>query len=586
MDAAEGSDSDWSDCTTPESSESPESEWTDDSSEGSDCDPDSCSSAADSDSDCSLSCAGSDGDSDEDDESSSGSESCRPYSGKKVQRLRDLIRSGKELAVSEDAPLDVPEDLRQDCPLLRLPGLVLRLVCRQLSGRDLVRLGLVSRGCRHVARHPAAWGHVRASCSPLLAVAPALRSLDVGYSWPPPFPLRLCTRRVREFTLDMEQEYTEDGEELDWAAVVRTLRHYKGHLQVVHLGCLKNVKFLHAIDRLHIKELYVGNCLVKVYPGSSKVVKTLSFWQETSSDVAIELLKACRSTLTTFKIDGFRQYKNEVACDGRVGRALRLCKKLMTASIPMWGKVSLLNDLPALRKLCIYDFGYNNHSDVKKVFASSPVAAQLDTLTLHMDYQDHRGLVKAVAAGCTALRTLRLMYKSTDSMGLSTQVNVARDLPAVLSPLKNLRHLTLSVARVPSPVFKALQCGILPDLEQLELKFCGVTAKGRGALRSLVAARPGLVSEYKVSRASLDEDGGWFSLGGRCKKAICAEGSDCDEDDPVDSDEEAEVEADDEEPIDFDGPIMKLAPDPFDAFMAMGDGEDTDDFEGTDDGDC
>ncbi|KAE8740129.1 hypothetical protein FOCC_FOCC014365 [Frankliniella occidentalis] len=152
-----------------------------------------------------------------------------------------------------------------------------------------------------------------------------------------------------------------------------------------------------------------------------------------------------------------------------------------------------------------------------------------------------------------------------------------------------MRHLTLSVARVPSPVFKALQCGILPDLEQLELKFCG----GRGALRSLVAARPGLVSEYKVSRASLDEDGGWFSLGGRCKKAICAEGSDCDEDDPVDSDEEAEVEADDEEPIDFDGPIMnvmerlmKLAPDPFDAFMAMGDGEDTDDFEGTDDGDC
>ena len=54
-------------------------------------------------------------------------------------------------------------------------------------------------------------------------------------------------------------------------------------LQVVRFGTLWSERVLDAIDGLGIKELYVGSRLAKTYPGSTKIVKKLSFWQEVSA---------------------------------------------------------------------------------------------------------------------------------------------------------------------------------------------------------------------------------------------------------------------------------------------------------------
>lgn len=55
--------------------------------------------------------------------------------------------------------------------------------------------------------------------------------------------------------------------------------------------------------------------------------------------MAARLVTVARDTLKSFKVDGFRIYKNDVACSSKVGRALRLCANLETANIPIWDQV-------------------------------------------------------------------------------------------------------------------------------------------------------------------------------------------------------------------------------------------------------
>lgn len=63
-----------------------------------------------------------------------------------------------------------------------------------------------------------------------------------------------------------------------------------------------DMKLLRFIDGLNIKELYVKDCLAKVYPKSSKVITHLEMGIEVSEDVLKDFLSNCRKTLVSFKV--------------------------------------------------------------------------------------------------------------------------------------------------------------------------------------------------------------------------------------------------------------------------------------------
>ncbi|XP_034246244.1 uncharacterized protein LOC117648115 [Thrips palmi] len=465
----------------------------------------------------------------------------------------------------------IPTDLTQDGHvLLTLPGHVLLLVCRQLRGKDLVRLGLVCRGLRVLARCPRVWRHVdwaEDDGQAVIRVAPALRSVSPCGTADALRLLRAGTPRVRVFELDHEEDgYTYDGNEIDQREVMRVLQHYKGNLQVVRLGTLWDLKVLDAIDALGVKELYVNGSLAKTYPGSSKVVKRLSFWREASGEVACRLVRAAKATLQSFHIDSFRLYKNHVACSPEVATELLRCSALRSASMPTY-KPSLLSGFPNMKKLCLYEFGLVDHAAVKRALQSAAGRRnrqKLERLTLCLGHLGHRGLVQEVAAGCPALRTLCLRYQamSDGTYQHDYQVDVARDLHAILAPLTELETLILEAARVPCSVFRGLERGALPELKRLELKYCGVTPKGKEAFAALKANRPDLAVVGVPRKACLDGGDGGFVLGfplgppeTRCRKGVCAEASDCEDadDDPAPSGGEEEEDEDvEEEEEDFE----------------------------------
>lgn len=414
---------------------------------------------------------------------------------------------------------------QQASPLLRLPPELQLAVLRHLGPRDLVRLGHVSRALRALVQDACAWRHAvypdpaedrwyrsthdrgdfddLAQCSGVgdpprmlrhlryttptcgvLRVAPALHTLRVLDRWPPVNLLRF-TKAVT--VLDLDLSLWNHGYNSD--KVARLLEHYRGHLQVVKLCTLTEVALLRAIDSLNVRELYVAGSLVRTYPGSSKVLTSLTVGSEVSEAVLVELLGAAQATLRSFKVKAGSDYEHNYWGYNRsslVPAALKNCTQLEEVSVPTWrgAHLALADAFPKLRALCLHDFGLS-HKLFADMLATSPAMRRLDTLALRLRF-GHRGLLQAVPRGCLNLRTLCLSLES------SPHVELCRDLLIILGALGDLQKLIISNGRVPSAFFAGLAEGGLPNLEVLELRHCGVTALGRQRLEALPQRRPDL----------------------------------------------------------------------------------------------
>ncbi|XP_034248048.1 uncharacterized protein LOC117649400 isoform X2 [Thrips palmi] len=454
---------------------------------------------------------------------------------------------------AEDNPI-VP----QDAPILALSVEVLLRICRRLPAMDLVRLGQTCRALRAVCRDPHAWSHVtwkggrssyygyggHARGAGVLKVAPALRAIHVGEDElnSPKVNLLRCTRLVKEFHLEWN-EYEQEGYDVD--RVIALLRHYRGNLDVVKLGCLDRmtregrkdeVRLLKFIDTLDIKELYVKRKLAKCYPRSSKVITELEMGFEVSGDVLADFVVSCRETLTNFEIDLYYYRKNPWVHvrSSPVRRALVQCHKLESAAVPIWdGSLSMLHAWPELRTLTLYDFGDVKHGAARESLMTAPVAKKLESLTLYMGYFGHRGLLQTVAEACSGLKTLELRFGMVDSrFPEENPIDVPRDLHLVLGRLTDLEMLTLFAARVPSSVLKGIAEGALPNLGSLSLEECALTPKGREAVALVHSKRPDLcfwASDEDVADAKPKSAFDLFFLPSRCGHSSCAAPSDCEE---------------------------------------------------------
>ncbi|XP_034252427.1 uncharacterized protein LOC117651928 [Thrips palmi] len=453
----------------------------------------------------------------------------------------------EESASSEESSEsdETTPSISQDSPLLRVPEEVLLQVCRSLQGSDLVRLGWVCHSLRVLCRNARAWRHVKFpggenwshaelrqgrappnKCRKLrpkqygvLRVAPALHTLTVSHQWPPVNLLR-CTNNVKVFEFEWEM----DLEDEDKNKLYHTIRHYRHHLEKVKVPFLEGIKTFRLIDGLtKIQELYVGNQLVKVYPGSEKTITSLTLGWSVSGKTAAEIIKANRDSLSSFSVDIYTgdNLWMDASPKSAFCRALRLCTGLRDASIPTWGDISIIDSFPLLRSLTIFSFGKEQHLAAKHFFEASRVVRGLHKLSLHMGQSTHRGLIQVVACSCAALRDLGLLYVNPVSR------QAPRDLHVILGRLGDLERLTLSSLMVPCSVFRGLAAGSLPNLAELTLDSCLVTNQGRAALEAMQAQRQDLAvvgTRPKLAQA-------W--LASRCTDSMCQASSDCDEDDPV-----------------------------------------------------
>lgn len=443
-----------------------------------------------------------------------------------------------------------PAVVQQDSPLLALGDGLLFHLCSFLGADDLVRLGQVCHALRSVCRDARAWASVVFSASSrsysfssrsegprlfkygVLKIAPALHTMEVPYRWPAVNLLRY-TNKVKVFELNYQDASGEMVEDWDKKRLFHTIRHYSQSLEVVKLACLHEMNVLRLIDQMpHVRELYIGCQLAKVYPGCTKVVKSLRLSNTVSEEVAADLIRANHSTLESFSVD---EYKNRWAYCGDkspLWKELKKCNGLVRMSV--MPPLSMINSFPHLRSFSMKEFGDEKHAKIKRAFTSSPVIRNLTSLKLQMGYHGHRGLLKVVGTSCVALRELALLFRSSGRMEFVTvHVDVPRDLHVILGGLSNLQKLTLSVARIPSTVLDGIAQGALPQLTHLKLNSCGVTKKGREALTRLREQRGTLQLDAKVSRAYTEHDTCWDWLPNRCKEAMCRAPSECDTDDPV-----------------------------------------------------
>ncbi|XP_034256534.1 uncharacterized protein LOC117654254 isoform X2 [Thrips palmi] len=435
----------------------------------------------------------------------------------------------------------------QDGALATLPREVLLAVCGHLKAKALVRLGWVCSRLREVSRSAEAWQHVRfpddhpfelsAFHLGALRIAPALGALELS-EWPA-VNLTRCTRRVQCLSLEDWACSMRDAEK-----VIRLLRHYKGHLQVLKLSHLssedygdQNLQLLGALDGLGIKELYVNGNLLVVYPGSSKQVTALAVGGSVSGPVLADALRRCRKTLVSFAMSAYRVDKLSWACDrkGPVERALKKCKSLEELHVALWGRVGVLEAFPRLRSLGLIDAGWSApHDAMLHFFQTSAVARGLESLQLHFECFAHRGLTQAAAAGCPNVKHLTLAYKGWHSMS-KVMVDVPRDLHVLVGRMAGLESLVLSKARVPSSVFEGLAAGALPNLTLLDLRNCSVTEKGQEAVSRLEARRPEVrvLSRHLARAVRLSRKDHSYGTKTRCSHSACMPESDCEDRDPV-----------------------------------------------------
>ncbi|XP_034240752.1 uncharacterized protein LOC117644991 [Thrips palmi] len=483
--------------------------------------------------------------------------------------------------------------------LTALPKELLLAVCALLGPYDLVRLGQVSRALRSVARDPAAWQHVtfperkpeadaaldhaghsvlhmlhleRTTTSALgrdagygvLRVAPALGTLRIIHGWPPVNLLRF-TRRVRTLELQWTEisGQAQIGDGFGAERLRRVLSHYRGHLQVLRLARIDDVATLHFIDGLGLRELRLGECVVRTYgaEGSVQGVATLSVGSNVTEEVVLELLKPCVDTLTTFEVKSrlldfcgwaFREPQEALL------PALRRCPRLVSVDVPAdWFVRGYLGDLSGLDTLKLIDLGTQKHADVERALAAFPLARNIKVLTASLAFMAHRGLVMMVADAFPRLQALCLAFDSdsddptmdaiTNGMGEALP-DAPRDLAAILDQrLPDLEVLWLSEVRVPSTVWAGLASGLLPKLRELQLQEVQLTPQGAAALLALRAARPALcVQEHGVTAARRPQDDGVWNMFGeaddvdpfRCHEPVCAAPSDCEDEDPVTTEDE------------------------------------------------
>ncbi|XP_034240754.1 uncharacterized protein LOC117644993 [Thrips palmi] len=471
----------------------------------------------------------------------------------KEHRRSCVPKGGAAPAADEEQP-SLP--IVQDAPLVTLPLDTLLAICKFLGSSELVRLGWVCRRLREVARSAAAWSHVeypdvdvledlwvkKFSDYGVLRIAPALDTLVVAYVWPAA-NLTRCTRKVRQFELEWD---TSVLDAYDTDKVIRLLRHYRGHLQVVKLSCLEaegrfdkaeDMRLLRAVDRLGIKELYVADTLLKVYPGSTKAVTKLEVGVDVSGPVLVDALSHCHQTLTSFRVDPMLLERNRWASLGRrrVQRELAKCTNLEDLRLSMFGiNMKVLDSFPRLRSLSLLDVGSCKHVPAGHFLETSPTMRVLRRLSLYFESTMHYGLLKAAAKGCINVRHFTLACRGMSSTS-RVRLSVHRDLAALLGPMGDLETLVLIKARVPSTVFQSLARGALPVLNTLRLRNCAVTVKGRGELEKLQASRPSLNVvvtnlDHAVYNAVIDRSTMW---GVRCRRPMCHPPSDCEDSDPV-----------------------------------------------------
>ncbi|XP_026274951.2 uncharacterized protein LOC113204138 [Frankliniella occidentalis] len=475
--------------------------------------------------------------------------------------VREAERERARAAGRCDSPEAAGPPVVQASPLLALGNGLLFQLCRYLPPRDLMRLGLVCRVLRAVCRDPRAWAHV--TLTPgyshdyrskekglldllVLKIAPAVHTMRVAYEWPA-VNLSRYTNEAKVLEIEFEDATGELVEDYDKKRLFHTIHHYRNSLEVVKLSCLHEMEVLHLIDRMpRVRELYIEGNLVKVYPGSSKVVSSLKLGRTVSGAVVGELIRANRATLESFSVDMYRSDRNQwLHYDGSdpkspLWKELTKCKGLKRMSLTP--PITLINSFPQLRSFSIHEFGDEKHISVKRIFSKSPVLKKLEKLSLGMGYHGHRGLLQIVGSNCTAVRELAILFRSSGRMDfVNVHVDVPRDLHVILGSMSNLQKLTLSVARVPSTVLDGIAQGALPKLTHLKLNSCGVTSKGREALTRLRDQRSGLEVDAKVSKAHTEHDSVWDWIPPRCEQAMCQAPSECDEDDPV---SEADSDAD------------------------------------------
>ncbi|XP_034253842.1 uncharacterized protein LOC117652817 [Thrips palmi] len=468
-----------------------------------------------------------------------------------------------------------------------LPKELLLTLCALLGPYDLVRLGQVNRVLRVVARDPAAWQHVtfperkpsadaaverggrsmmgmldreaaikralgRDAGYGVLRVAPALGTLRIIHSWPPVNLLR-HTRRVRALELQWTEIAGLHGYGSD--KLRRVLEHYRGHLQVLQLPRIDDVALLHFIDGLGLRELRLGDAVVRTYDadGSVRGVPHLLVGSDVTGEVLLELLRPSEDTLTIFQVKSrlmdfckwaFREPEAGVV------PALRRCPLLETVEVPaLWLVRGLLNDLTGLTALHLIDLGTQDHADVRRALATFPLARNIVNMSVTLAFQAHRGLVEMVADSFPLLTRLWLAFDSdSDQPTVDHMSNGAPDAPRDLAALLDLRLsrlevLWLSDVRVPCTVLQGLAAGLLPKLRKLRLMNVQLTRLGRAALVALRDARPAL-SVQKEGVTTARRNLGWGGLEDeepqRCDDPACQALSDCEDEDPVPTDDESD----------------------------------------------
>ncbi|XP_034233482.1 uncharacterized protein LOC117640739 isoform X2 [Thrips palmi] len=479
------------------------------------------------------------------------------------------------------------EDDEQALGLATLPKELLLTVCALLGPYDLVRLGQVNRALRVVARDPAAWQHVtfperkptadaaveRAGHSTMamldrsdaitralgrdagygvLRVAPALGTLRIIHSWPPVNLLRY-THRVRVLELEWMEVAGPYGYGAD--KLRRVLEHYRGHLQVLQLPRIDDVATLHFIDGLGLRELRLGGAVVRTYDaaGSAKGVDYLLVGSNVTGEVVLELLRPCEDTVTIFQVQSrLLDFCRWAFLEPETGvvPALRRCALLRTVEVPArWLVRGLLNDFTDLTALHLIDLGTEKHAEVRRALAAFPLARNINTLSVTLAFQAHRGLVEMVADSFPLLTCLWLAFDSTsDQPTMDHMSNRAPDVPRDLAAMLDLRLIHLEVlwltdVRVPSTVLDGLAAGLLPKLRRLQLQNIQLTRLGRAALVALRGARPALRVQklgVRLARRKLRWGGLEDEEPQRCEDPACLAPSDCEDEDPVPTDDESD----------------------------------------------